>query len=236
IYSRSGGYMGLSFAIPIDLAMNVQSQLIEHGSVQRGRLGVSVQSVNQELADSFGLPRPTGALVNQVVEDTAADNAGLKSGDVITSVNGQPVEDAAVLSRVIADQKPGSKISLDVTRSGKQRQIEVKLGAAEDNEVAMIGDDGGGSGLKAGRLGAVVRALDENDKRALDETSGVLVERTEGAAMRAGLRPGDIILAVNSTAVKDPAQLQGLIAKAPEAIALLVKRDNAEIYIPVKLS
>lgn len=235
IYSRSGGYMGLSFAIPIDLAMNIESQLVEHGSVKRGRLGVSVQSLNQELADSFGLPRPAGALVSQVIDDTAAAKAGIKSGDVISAVNGQVIEDSAMLSRLIADQKPGSSVTLDVMRGGKPQKIAVKLGAADTNAMATSDEDADGLGMKAGRLGAVVRALDDDAKQALNEDHGVLVERTDGAAARAGLRPGDVILAVNSEAVKDPGQFQGLIAKASGAVALLVKRDDAEIYIPVKL-
>jgi serine protease Do len=234
IYSRSGGYMGLSFAIPIDLAMNVQSQLVEHGSVQRGRLGVSVQSLNQELADSFGLPRPAGALISQVLEGTAAAKAGIKSGDVVTAVNGRAIEDSAMLSRLIADQKPGRSITLDIMRGGKAEKIDVTLGTA-DNAVAVTNEEPAGPGTDAGRLGAVVSALDEDTKRALNEEHGVVVERANGAAARAGLRPGDVILAVNSTAVKDPAQLQALIANARDSIALLVKRDDAEIYIPVKL-
>ncbi|MSR15818.1 MAG: Do family serine endopeptidase [Gammaproteobacteria bacterium] len=232
IYSRNGGYMGLSFAIPIDLAMDIQRQLVQHGAVERGRLGVSVQSLNQELAASFGMARPAGALVSQVLEGTVAASAGIKPGDVITAIDGKTVDDAATLSRLVAEQKPGRRVTLALLREGKAQKLTLALGSADP---ALAEIDTSAAVSKPGRLGAVVRALDNEARQALNEDRGVLVERTEGAAARAGLRAGDIILAVNAEAVNDPAQLQGLIAKAPDAVALLVKRNDAEIYIPVSL-
>ncbi len=232
IYSRSGGYMGLSFAIPIDLAMNVQNQLVAHGTVTRGRMGVTVQSINQELADSFGLPRPTGALVGAVQADFAADKAGIKPGDVIIAVNDVVIDDSAMLSRMIAELPPGRDIKLEIIRNGKRSTVEVELGTAE-NTVA-VADKATPNG-NPGRLGVVVRELDPQTRQASGATQGVLVERAEGAAARAGVRSGDIILAVNSNSVSDLAELKSLIEKAPGQIALLVKRDDAEIFIPVKL-
>lgn len=232
IYSRSGGYMGLSFAIPIDLAMNIQNQLVAHGKVTRGRIGVTVQSINQELADSFGLPRPMGALVGAVESGLAADKAGIKPGDVIVSVDGQAIEDSAMLSRLIADQKPGRDIRLEIIRNGKRSSLEVELGTAASDMAAR--GDAAPSNAKPGRLGVVVRELDP-EARDAESAQGVFVERAEGAAARAGVRAGDIILAVNSNSVRDLAELKTLIEKAPDQIALLVKREEAEIYIPVKL-
>ncbi len=232
IYSRSGGYMGLSFAIPIDLAQSIQQQLVADGKVSRGRLGVSVQSLNQELADSFGLKRPAGALIGSVQAGSAAARAGIKAGDVVTAANGQAIEDAAQLSRVIAELKPGSKVALEYVRSGKRQTLSVALGAAETEEVASREDAGPGH---VGRLGAVVQPLDEATRQATGETRGVLVAQVDGAAARAGLRAGDIILAVNSTAVRNPAELQSMLADAPSQVALLVKREDAEIFVPVRL-
>ncbi len=234
IYSRSGGYMGLSFAIPIDLAMNVQNQLIAHGKVTRGRLGVTVQSLNQELADSFGLPRPAGALVGAVQPGFVADKAGIKPGDVIMSVNGKAIEDSATLSRIIAEQQPGHDVVLDIIRNGKHTNLELALGEA-DGDAAMATNGPATSASKPGRLGVVVREIEPQPGQPSGAARGVLVERAEGAAARAGLRPGDIILAVNSTSVHDAHDLKRLIEKAPANVALLVRRDDAEIFIPVRL-
>jgi len=233
IYSRSGGYMGLSFAIPIDIATNVQTQLIAHGKVTRGRLGVTVQSINQELADSFGLPRPAGALVGAVQPGFAADRAGVKPGDVIVALNGQPIEDSAMLSRLIAEQKPGRDVTLEIVRNGRQRRLTVELGNADAESFAQ--NDLAGARDEPGRLGVVVRELDDAARRATGIAHGVLVEQAGGPAARAGLRAGDIILAVNTERVKDGRELQSLIEKAPAHVALLVHRDDAEIYIPVRL-
>lgn len=232
IYSRSGGYMGLSFAIPIDLAMNVQAELVAHGKVSRGRLGVMVQSVDQALAESFGLPRPAGALIGAVEPGLAAARAGLRPGDVITAVNGGAIEDSAMLSRVIAEQKPGSRVRLEVLREGRARTLEVALGASGD--ATTVADTGTGA-TAPGRLGAVVRDLDGHERRSAGLDRGVLVTDATGAAARAGLRPGDIILAVNTHAVKDAADLKSHINDAPAHVALLVRREGAEIFVPVEL-
>lgn len=233
IYSRSGGYMGLSFAIPIDLAMNIQQQLVADGKVTRGRLGVSVQSLDQALADSFGLDRPRGALVGAVEPGLAADRAGIKAGDIILSINGSTVTDSAMLSRVIAEQKPGEDVKLELLREGKQKQLSVALGAAEDTG-AVVADAGAGAQAE-GRLGVLARALEPAQREAAGVRAGVMVEEARGPAARAGLRAGDIIMAVNSRPVRGPDELATLIAKAPAKIALLVKREGGEIFVPVDL-
>ena len=232
IYSRSGGYMGLSFAIPIDLAMNVQQQLVAHGKVSRGRLGVSVQSLDQALADSFGLERPRGALIGAVTPDMPAALAGLRAGDVIIELDGRPVEDSAALSRAIAETAPGRDVRLGFIRNGKHKTIDVALGTAEEEgrQVAMIGDD-----ASAGRLGVQVAPLGAALKARAGVEAGVIVERASGAAARAGVRPGDIILAVNAKPVTRPDHLAATLARAPAKVALLVKRPDGEIFIPIDL-
>ncbi len=232
IYSNSGGYMGLSFAIPVDVAMNIERQLVKYGKVTRGRLGVVVQSINQELAQSFGLPGPRGALVSEVQPGSAADRAGLQSGDVILQLNGRAIEDSAELSRLIADMKPGDKARIELVRNRETRTVDVAVGEADTPQVASAE---AGADADTGRLGVVVRALGDEDRHALEEDHGVLVEQAGGPAARAGIRSGDVILAVNASPVSNPEDLQRLIGAAPAQVALLIKRDNAEIYVPVKL-
>jgi serine protease Do len=227
IYSQSGGYMGLSFAIPIDLAMEVESQLVRHGRVARGRLGVAVQSLDQALAQSFKLDSPRGALVSRVERDMPAARAGLEPGDVILAVDGKRIDDSAGLSRLIAGRKPGERVTLELLRDGAARQVEVAL--AEMPGAVVVAADGAGD-AKEGRLGVVVRALPgRGDER------GVVVEAVSGAAARAGIRAGDVILAVGAMPVTSPAELASLVASAPARVALLVQREDAARYVPVEL-
>jgi len=229
IYSQSGGYMGLSFAIPIDLAMNVQQQLAQDGKVTRGRLGVGVQSLNQDLAQSFGLDAPQGALVSQVEDGAPAARAGLHTGDVILAFDGQRVEDSAMLSRLVAGRKPGDRVRVEFLRDGKRQQLEVALGAVSGDAVAAADD---GARDEAGRLGVVVQELPPDQR---EQGAGVVVAAVSGAAAKAGLREGDVILAVGSERVASASKLKELVAHAPGHIALLVQRDEAQIYVPVNL-
>ena len=233
IYSNSGGYMGLSFAIPIDLAMNIQTQLVQHGKVTRGRLGVMVQTIDQQLADSFGLKKPEGALVSAVQPDAPAAKAGIRAGDVILTVDGTPIDDSAALSRLITGKTPGATVNIRLIRNGKTEEIKVALGEMDGGPTVASNERGPSSG--AGRLGAVVRPLDEDAKRELGTDHGVVVEQSGGAAAKAGIRAGDVILSVNTNPVKSPEQLRSLLDQAPDHVALLVRRDNNEIFVPVKL-
>lgn len=232
IYSRSGGYMGLSFAIPIDLAMNVQQQLVAHGKVSRGRLGVSVQSLDQALADSFGLERPRGALIGAITPDMPAARAGLRPGDVIVALNGKPVEDSATLSRWIAEEGPGRTVTVGFIREGERQAVEVALGTADEETPVVAAAP---APAKADRLGVVVAPLGAELKARAGVEQGVIVEEVAGAAARAGVRPGDIILAVNARRIANPSELATTLAKAPAKVALLVKRPDGEIFIPVNL-
>ena len=231
IYSRSGGYQGVSFAVPIDVALKVQDQLLQHGRVTRGRLGVGIQDVNQALAESFGLKKPAGALVGAVEKDSPAAKAGLVPGDVITRFNDKEIGASSELPVLVANTAPGSVARLDVMRKGETRRIEVKVGELQNATVAAA-DAAAGEG---GRLGVAVRELSRDEQKALGVTGGLVVENATGAAAHAGIQPGDVILSFNNTPVNSVKQLQALLSRAGKRIALLVQREDAKIYVPVEL-
>jgi serine protease Do len=234
IYSRTGGFQGLSFAIPIDEAISVKDQLLKSGHVSRGRLGVAVQSLNQTLAQSFGLPKPDGALVSSVDAKGPAAKAGLQPGDVILSVNGQPVPDSTALPSMIADLKPGSRAALEVWREKSKREISVTLAALGDDAKVASNDDTASD--EQGRLGVSVRALTPQEKSGLSVDHGLMVQQTGGPAASAGIQPGDVILAVNGQPVTNAKQLRDAVKGAGNSIALLIQRDNAQIFVPVDLT
>jgi len=230
IYTRSGGYQGLSFAVPIDLAVKVKDQLQKFGKVSRGRLGVTIQEVDQQLADSFGLKRPHGALVASVEDDGPAAKAGIKAGDVILQFNGQAIASSSQLPAQVADAKPGSKATLQISRGGKIRDIDVMLGELDSSKLASADS----SGEDHGRLGLAVRPLNPEESKQAGE-QGLVVEQASGPAARAGIRAGDLVLAVNGTPVRSVAQLRALVAKSGKTLALLIQRDDGKIFIPVDL-
>ena len=231
IYSRSGGYQGLSFAIPIEVAMNVERQIVATGKVQRGKLGVSIQEVNQALADSFGLGKPAGALVSSVEKDSPAAKAGLEPGDVILGIDGKSVASAGDLPAAVALKKPGESARLQVWRKGGTRDIEVKVGSFAEEKVAAAETPN----ADKGRLGVAVRPLSPEEKRQAEVKGGVIVEQANGAAARAGIRPGDIILSVNGQPIDSVEQLRGIIAKSGKKAAILVERGDSRIFVPVDL-
>jgi serine protease Do len=231
IYSRSGGYQGLSFAIPIDLAMNVEQQIVAHGKVQRGRLGIAIQEVNQSLADSFGLKQPAGALVSSVDKSSPAAKAGIEPGDVILGINGKEIGSSAELPAIVAGMAPGESAKLQVWRKGSTRQIEVRIGKFDEEKVAANDSPEAVNG----RLGVVVRALTPEEQRQAEVNGGVVVQNVAGAAARAGIQPGDVVLAVNGERIVSAEQLRSLIAKAGKRIAVLVERGDSRIFIPVDL-
>jgi serine protease Do len=233
IYSRTGGYMGLSFAIPIDVAMTVKEDLQKYGKVTRGRLGVAIQSVTPELAESFGLTKPEGALVSSVERGTPAEKAGLASGDVILAVNGRTVEQAGDLARAIAQTKPGSKVDLRVWRKGSIKEISANVMEAPSEQVAQARGTQGAE--PQGKLGVAVRPLTREERKQLGTDSGLVVQNASGPAARAGIRPGDAILAFNGQPVKDPEQLRKMVDAARGSVALLIQREDAKIYVPVKI-
>jgi len=231
IYSQSGGYQGLSFAIPIEVAMNVEQQIVAHGKVQRGRLGVSIQDVNQSLAESFGLKKTAGALVGTVENDSPAAKAGLEPGDVILGINGQDIGTANELPAIVATMPRGETAKLQVWRKGSTRQIDVKVGTFNDEKVASNDT----SGADKGRLGIAVRALTPEEQSKAEIKGGVVIEEVAGAAAKAGIQPGDIVLSINGEPINDATQLRALVAKAGKNIAVLIERGDARLFVPVDI-
>ena len=233
IYSQSGGYQGVSFAIPINVATRVKDQIVATGKVQHARLGVTVQEVNQSLADSFKLDRPEGALVSSVQKGSPAEKAGLQPGDVIRSVDGQPVVASGDLPAIVGVSKPGDRIRMDVWRQGKKVELSAQLAGA-DEKVAKA-DDRSDSASEGGKLGLALRPLEEGEKRQAGVGTGLLVEDVSGAAARAGVEPGDVVLAVNGTPAKSIEQVRSVIAKSNKSVALLIQRGEDKIFVPVRI-
>ncbi|HEX7055119.1 MAG TPA: DegQ family serine endoprotease [Burkholderiales bacterium] len=231
IYSRTGGYMGVAFAVPIDVARSVQEQLVKHGKVERGRVGVGIQEVSASLARSFGLDRPRGALVSTVESGGPADKAGLKPGDVILSFNGKPVERSSELPPMVAATKPGTKAQMEIWRGGKKQTLGIVVGELENEQVAAAKPQKGGDS----KLGLAVRPLSAEEKKELGVASGLIVEDAVGPAARAGIRPGDVITSVNGAPVKSVEDLRKLVSKAKDAVALLVRRGDQSIFVPLDL-
>jgi len=231
IYSRSGGYQGVSFAIPIDVAMNVSQQLQASGHVTRGRLGVTIQDVDQALAESFGLEVPHGALVSSVEDDSPAHEAGVKEGDVILAFDGKPLESAGQLPVLVAATTPGRTVDLQVWRDHAQRELHLKVGSTTDAETVAASDAAPGPG----RLGMAVRPLSPAERNEAGVEDGLVVERVAGAAAEAGIRPGDIVVAANGRHVHEVDELRAAVSGAHKHVALLVQRGEARIFVPIEL-
>ena len=213
------------------LRSKVEDQLVKHGKVTRGRLGVGIQDVNQALADSFGLKKPAGALVGSVENGSPAAKAGLQPGDVIVRYNGKEITSSNELPVLVSNTAPGSVAKLDVVRKGESKNVEVTVGEVKDAKVAAADNPG----QEQGRLGVAVRSLSREEQQQIGATSGVVVENATGAAAKAGIQAGDVILSINNTPVKNPAQLKQLVSGAGKHVALLVQREDAKMYVPVEL-
>lgn len=233
IYSGNGGYQGVSFAIPIDVAMEVVDQLKSGGRVSRGWLGVVIQEVTADLADSFGLDRPRGALVSQVQEDSPAQKAGLQSADVILTFDGKNVENSRDMPRMVGQSKPGTKIPVQVWRKGQIQDLSVVLG-----ELQAEGAAADKSSKSFSRGGLALAELNKEQQRELAIDHGVLVEDARGDAARAGIRVGDVILAVNNIKVASVDSFRKAMAAVPagKSAALLVRRGEGSMYIPLKIT
>lgn len=229
IFSTSGGFMGLSFAIPSNLAMQIKDQLVQHGKVTRGRIGVVIQSVTQDLAESFGLPAPKGAIVSQVEKDGPAAKAGLQEGDIITAVNGKAVDNSVDMPVIIGSMAPGSTARLSVIRNGKQMSINVKVQEAK-NESAK---PSAAKEAAANKLGVTVRVLTEDEQKQVG-TEGLLVTESTGAARKAGIRQGDIIVNVNGVKITEVDDLAKVLEKNKN-LRVLVQRRDGRIFIPVRI-
>jgi serine protease Do len=237
IFSRTGGFMGLSFAIPIDVARNVEEQLIRTGRVVRGRIGVTIQDLNAQLAESFGLDRPRGALVSSVEKGGPAAKAGIQPGDVILAVGGHSIEHYGELSGSIAAMKPGSDTTLQVWRNGKQQTVSIQIAELHEQQqvAASRGRSPGGSAGRPGAFGLTVRPLNPQEKEQAGTQGSLVVEEVTGPAAAAEVEPGDIILGVNGKRVHTVQELQDAAKTAGKNVALLIQREDAQIFIPLRL-
>ncbi|HEX3915193.1 MAG TPA: Do family serine endopeptidase [Steroidobacteraceae bacterium] len=232
IYSNSGGFEGVSFAIPINLAVQIKDQIVKTGKVAHSRLGVEVQTMNQTLADSFKLKTPNGALVAKVVPDSAAAQAGIKVGDVILKFNGAPVIDAGQLSQHVGVATPGEKATIEVWRDGKTLDLTATVGNAAAT-LASADDSSGGSAQA--KLGLAVRPLNPEERQQAGVAGGLVVEDVQGRAAEAGIQPGDVVLSVDGTPVQTVAQLRRIVKEHDKQVALLIQRGDARLFVPVSL-
>jgi serine protease Do len=231
IYSRSGGYQGLSFAIPIDVAMKVEHQLLDHGKVSRGKLGVMIQPVDQQLAQSFGLNNPFGALVSSVEKGSPAEKAGIEPGDVITKFNGTAIGQSAELPPLVADTVPGSAARVEVWHNGKSREISLRVGEIKSEQAKTEPDE-----PSKVKLGLAVRPLTDEEEREANASAGLVVENVSaGPAANAGIRPGDVILSVNGERVESVQNLRSLVDKHQKHLALLIMRGDSKMFVAVPM-
>jgi len=238
IYSRSGGYMGLSFAIPIDLAMNVVDQLKSKGKVSRGWLGVQIQDVTRQLAESFGMDRPHGALVAKIVPGGPAEKAGLQIGDIIVEFNGQIVETSGELPPRVGVTPIDEPAKLKIIRQGEKQELSVKIGLLPSQQVAQKAETNAEE-IHANRLGLVVTDLNSEQRQELQiEKNGVLVQKVgKGIAQDIGIQPGDVILRIQNNVIHDSNEFNKTLAKLPtgKSIAVLVQRNGNPIFLAFKL-
>ena len=235
IYSRSGGFMGISFAIPIDVAMNVADQLKANGKVQRGQLGVVIQEVSYDLAKSFGLDKASGALIAKIMPNSAAQQAGLQVGDIVRKVNGEEVRASSDLPVMVGSIMPGKEVTLSIWRGGKQTDVKVKLGSAAEQtetsakEAEHPQHEGGHDGFTVENAGVTLQVENADGKQRL------IVLRVSGAAERAGLKRGDEIIAVSQISVNDESTFRSALESSGKNVPLLVQRDGNTLFLALNL-
>lgn len=238
IYSRTGGFMGLSFAIPIDVANDIAQQLRTTGKITRGRIGVVIQPVTKELADGFGLPKAVGALVNSVEKGGPAEKAGIEAGDVILRFDGKPINSSEDLPRIVGSTRPGSKATAQVWRNKAARDVQLVVAELPDESRAQRSGRGQKPPASAPTVyGMSLSDLTDMQRKELKVEGGVFVGEAQGAAARAGMRKGDVILAVNNQDVKSVEQFSQLMGQFDKGriVALLVRRGTNSLYVPFRL-
>ncbi len=235
IYSQTGGYQGLAFSIPIDVAVKIKDQILATGKVQHAKLGVNVQPIDQDFADSFGLDSLDGVLVANVERGGPAERAGLKSGDIIRRLNGQPIVSPLDLSSNVSLSKPGQKVALDVLRDGKLVRVDATLGDANEKARRMPQEELASNQDNSAKLGLALRPLEPIERRQSGIASGLVIEDASGAAAIAGIEPGDVLISVNGRPVNSVGQVRDVVAKASKSVALLIQRGSDKIFIPVRI-
>lgn len=238
IFSRTGSFAGISFAIPIDFAMNVASQLQAGGKVTRGRIGVQITTVTRDVAESLGLSKAQGAIVQRLEDDSPAAKGGVEAGDVVLKVDGKPVDGSPDLSRYIRQVKPGNKVNLEVWREGKTRNVAVTVGELkeEGEQTRLASSKAAKPEVKTTKLGVAVSEINDEQKKKLKVAKGVSVEAVDGAALAAGIQPGDVIERVNNTPVTNVKTFNDAIAKldTKKPVTLLVRDENGTRLVPFR--
>ncbi len=233
IFSLSGGYQGVSFAIPMDVAVHIEQQILATGKVRNAKIGLAVQDVDQLLAESFGLPKPSGALVSDLVKGGAADKAGLNIGDVVLAANGQTIDQAGVFSIVVGMAQPGDRLDLTVWRRGKKLPLHVTMEDANDSVVQHVSDV---ATTSVNRLGIALRSQKPEELRSAGASAGLFIDKVSGPAERAGVQPGDLLLAINQEPVLTVEQARSAANRAGKSVALLLMRDGDRLFVPLRLA
>ena len=238
IYSRSGGSMGLSFAIPIDVAMDISSQIKAGGKISRGWLGVSIQEITKDLADSFGMKNTNGALVAGVEKNGPADKGGLDAGDVILKFDGKAINSSSDLPRAVGGVKPGKTVNVEVLRKGASKALSVTVGEAPNDKDDVSTPSKGASKSEVNRIGLILNELTPQQKKKLNGKNGLLVTDAQGVAATAGVRRGDVVLGINNTEVTSVDQFNKTLTAIPngKTVAVLVLRGESTLYVPIKLT
>lgn len=238
IYSRTGGFMGLSFAVPIDIAMQVSKQLKSSGHVKRGWIGVSIQDVTRELAESFGMQRPYGALIADILPEGPAAKSALRVGDIVVEYDGHRIKLSADLPPLVGQTEPGTRTKLGIIRSGQPQSVSVTI-AELPEETAEIRPAPASGSERPGVLGMQLKDLTSVQRKQLGVSQGVLVERVAaGPAHKAGVRPGDVILQVQGRPIRSAAELQGLAPQLTHSkpVPVLVRRGAAALFLALRIT
>jgi serine protease Do len=237
IYSRSGGSMGLSFSIPIDVAIGISNQLKTSGRITRGWLGVAIQELTKELAESFGMKGTSGALIAGVEKGGPAEKGGLEAGDVIVQFDGKVVETSNDLPRIVGMTDPGKSVNVDVLRKGGKKTLRIKVGEMPSEEIEISQNNTPSTEASTNKIGLTLAALTPEQKKKLNGKNGLLVTGSTGAAAEAGIRRGDVILGLNNSETQSVDQFNKQInaVRAGKTVAVLVQRGDSTLYVPIKV-
>lgn len=238
IYSKSGGSMGLSFSIPIDVAIDISNQLKATGRISRGWLGIGIQEVTKDLAESFGLKQTSGALIAGVEKNSPADKGGLEAGDIILKFDGKPISTSSDLPRVVASTKPGKTVPVEIVRKGANKTLQLSVGEMPSEQVEAPATSKEPAKPEVNKIGLLLRELTAQQKKKLNGKNGLLVVESSGAAAQAGIRRGDVILGLNNSESQSVEVFNKQINAVPagKTIAVLVQRGESTLYVPIKVT